>query len=83
MISTKLTKLIIVSLIAAIMALSIVGCVSQYKYFPPEPQWEGNAKVLLWTNDTYVVTESFVNNYTYYGLYFRSINDWRKNNGVP
>lgn len=63
--------------------LILTGCVSQYKYFPDEPQWAPNAEVISYTNDTYVVSSTFVTNYVYQKLYLENINNWRKNNGVP
>ena len=71
-------KLFIVSLL-----LLMIGCVSPYRYFPEEPNWMANDNVILYTNNTYVVTEELIYNYTYQKLYLKEINTWRIHNKVP
>lgn len=61
----------------------LTGCISQYKYFPTEPQWASNPEIIAYTNDTYIVSPSLVTNFVYQKLYIENINDWRKNNGIP
>ena len=77
--SKRLTILFSVSLIM----LLLTGCVSQYKYFPTEPNWAPGAAVLADTNGNYLVNSELVTNYVYQTIYLEQISDWRKNNGVP
>ena len=76
----KLMTLFSVSLIASLL---LVGCVSQYKYFPTEPNWAPGAEVISDTNGNYLVNSALITNYVYQILYLENINNWRKNNGVP
>ena len=78
--SKKLMILFSVSLIALMLT---AGCVSQYKYFPAEPNWAPNAEVLADTNGNYLVNSQLVTNYVYQIIYLEQISSWRKNNGVP
>ena len=70
-----------------LLLLAITGCVAPYKYFPMEPSWDvyNTPPVISYngSNDTYLVTSALVNNSVKYKIYIDTINEWRKNNGIP
>ena len=72
---------------ASILLVLLTGCVAPFKYFPVEPTWDpfNIPPVISYntTNDTYTVTPALVNNAVKQKIYIDTINEWRKNNGVP
>jgi len=81
----KLTTFYKNSLILIVILL-LTGCVSVYRYFPVEPDWDvyDTSPVISYnkTDNTYTVTPALVNNSVKQKIYLDTISEWRKNNGI-